>query len=197
MNHETLPIPRGHRRHPAPRSILRHHAQQPLRSKFRRREAQRPFLYSQDLVIENSTPVNLSATLQRIITRLIVISTDPKPENVKDVRIYLSKGGTAFNPVTGFSSADAGFVNTISLNTAVGEITKLRTTLFIAALEDNLDVTLETLDASGTVLNTRMVNAVPFKRNRATFLTGSIFSASGSASFQLETDFEKDYYLDF
>lgn len=44
------------------------------------------FLYSQDLVIENSTPVNLSATLSRIITRLIVISTDPKPENVKDVR---------------------------------------------------------------------------------------------------------------
>lgn len=44
------------------------------------------FLYSQDLVIENSTPVNISATLSRIITRLIVISTDPKPENVKDVR---------------------------------------------------------------------------------------------------------------
>ena len=44
------------------------------------------FLYTQDLAIENSTPVNLSATLQRIITRLIVISSDAKPGNVKDIR---------------------------------------------------------------------------------------------------------------
>lgn len=116
---------------------------------------------------------------------------------MKDIRISFSKGDTAFNPVSGFAAPDGGFVNTITPNTAVGDITKLRTTFFIADLEDNLDVTIETLDASGTVLNTRTVNTVPFRRNRATFLTGSIYSAFGSASFQLDTDFEKDYNMNF
>lgn len=133
----------------------------------------------------------------RHVTSLIIESTEQKPANVKDVRITLSKGGTVFSPVTRFSSANSGFVNTISLEAAAARVSKLRTTFFIAALEDNLDVTIETLDASGTVLNTRTVASVPFERNRATFLKGSLYSSTGSASFQVETTFEEDYHMEF
>ena len=41
--------------------------------------------------------------------------------------------------------------------------------------EENLDVKAEVLDASGNTLNTITVANVPFKRNRATFLTGACF----------------------
>lgn len=155
------------------------------------------FLYSQDLTIENSDPANLSATLSRIITRLIIESTDSKPANVKDVRITLSKGGTTFSPVTGFAANDAGFVNSISLAEAATGTSKLRTTFFIGAIEENLDVKAEVLDEDATVLNTINVPAVPFKRNRATFLKGSLYSVSSQASFAVETGFEGDIKLDF
>ena len=39
--------------------------------------------------------------------------------------------------------------------------------------------------------------AFPFKRNGATFLTGSLYSVSSQASFAVETGFEGDIKLDF
>ncbi|MBR1872813.1 MAG: FimB/Mfa2 family fimbrial subunit [Bacteroidales bacterium] len=147
------------------------------------------FLYTRDLTINSSDPKDLSATLSRIITRLDIISTDACPENLESVRITFAKGGEAFNPLTGLSTTDNGFAYTITGITPIaseGNIAKLRSNFFLFTDEESMDVTIETLDASGTVLNTRTVAAVPFKRNRNTTLTGSLFSTSGSATFSVE-----------
>ena len=149
------------------------------------------FLYTSDLTIERTEAVNLAATLSRIITRLDIISTDACPENLESVRITFAKGGESFNPLTGLSTTDNGFAYTISGVTPVaseGGIAKLRSNFFLFTDEESMDVTIETLNASGTVLNTRTVSAVPFQRNRTTTLTGSLFSTSGSGSFSVETD---------
>lgn len=149
------------------------------------------FLYTRDLTIENSAAVNLSATLNRIITRLDIISTDACPANLADTRITFAKGGEAFNPMTGLSTTDNGFAYTIAGITPVaseGGIAKLRSNFFLFTDEESMDVTIETLDAANNVLNTRTVSAVPFKRNRTTTLTGSLFSTSESATFSVETD---------
>ncbi len=66
-----------------------------------------------------------------------------------------------------------------------------------AAAEENIDVKAEILNANGIVLNTINVPAVPFKRNRATFLKGSLYSASPQASFAVETGFESELKIDF
>ena len=148
------------------------------------------FLDTRDLTIENSTAVNLSATLNRIITRLDIISTDACPENLESVRITFAKGGERFNPVSGLSTTDNGFAYTIAGITPVaseGNIAKLRSNFFLFTDEESMDVTIETLDAANNVLNTRTVSAVPFKRNRTTTLTGALFSTSGSATFSVET----------
>ena len=155
------------------------------------------FLYSRDVNITNSTPVNLSATLSRIITRLIVKASETMPENLHAVRISFSKGGVSFNPMSGNSATDTGFVNTIYTTSAPGSVLQLRTTFFIASASDNIDITIETLDADQNVLNRRTIAAVPFVRNRATFLTGSLFSTNSSASFSVETSYENDYYMNF
>ena len=48
------------------------------------------------------------------------------------------------------------------------------------------------------MLATRVVNNVPFKRNRITVLTGAIFTASASGlSFQLETSWLDDHIVNF
>ena len=63
--------------------------------------------------------------------------------------------------------------------------------------EENLDVKAEVLDASGNTLNTITVANVPFKRNRATSLSGACYSAFGSAGFQAETTFLPDCNFSF
>ena len=117
-----------------------------------------------------------------------VITNDSCPENLGDVRITFSKGGSAFNPVTGLSSTDSGFTYPITGIVPYGEnrIAKLRSNFFLTTDEETMDVTIQVLSASGTVLNTRTVTGVPFKRNRTTILTGSLFSTSSSASFSVE-----------
>ena len=73
-------------------------------------------------------------------------------------------------------------------------------TLLLAAscsVKENLDVKAEVLDEDATVVNTINVPAVPFKRNGATFLTGSLYSVSSQAPFAVETGFEGDIKLDF
>ena len=124
-------------------------------------------------------------------------STDGKPADVKDIRFTLSNGATVFNPVTGLAATNTSFINIITPATAVGAITKLRATFFITAEEESLDIKAEVLDASGNILNTITAANVPFKRNRATFLTGECYSASESASFQAETTFLSDLKLTF
>ena len=48
---------------------------------------------------------------------------------------------------------------------------------------------IETLDAQGNALYTNTVTNVPFKRNRLTRLTGSVYTNSSvGSSFQLNTD---------
>ena len=52
-----------------------------------------------------------------------------------------------------------------------------------------VNVTIETLDADGTVLFSKTVNNVPLRRNRVTTLTGAMFTNTGIAgAFQVNTD---------
>ena len=47
--------------------------------------------------------------------------------------------------------------------------------------------TIEVLDADDEVLYTKVVEDVPFKRNRMTKLTGALFNTTATTAFQLET----------
>jgi hypothetical protein len=64
--------------------------------------------------------------------------------------------------------------------------------------EEKMTITIEALDNDDNVLGTKVVNNVPFKRNRVTKLTGAVFTAGTSgAGFKLETDWLSDYNMDF
>ena len=60
--------------------------------------------------------------------------------------------------------------------------------LFLTTDEQNVDLTIETLDSNGAVLFSKTVNNVPFKRNRVTILTGAMYTNDAvSGTFKLET----------
>lgn len=156
------------------------------------------FAKTQTVNIAGSNAVDISATLDRIISCLIVTSTDGKAADVASVRMTLSAGGMSFNPTTGLATSNTGFANTVSNTVAAGATSTTSTFLFLASDEQTMNVTIETLDADGNTLFSKTVNNVSFKRNRITRLTGAMYTNSGvTGSFQISNDWLSDSNVNF
>lgn len=146
------------------------------------------FAKTQPVVVSSTAAMDLGTiTLNRVISRLGIVSTDKRPANAAKIRTMFGGGSKRFNPTTGLAADDAGFV-TVSLPKAVvGESIGISNSLFLASDEEKMDVTIEVLDANDEVLYTKVVEDVPLKRNRMTKLTGALFNATATSAFQLET----------
>ena len=156
------------------------------------------FIATQDVNITSTSAMNLSATLNRIVTRLGLASTDNRPANVTKIRMTFSAGGKSFNPTTGLAIGNDGLTNTVEPTSAVGAATSVASQLFLASDEQTMNVTIETLDAGDNVVFSKTVNDVPFKRTRMTVLTGALYSASATVgSFQVNSDWLGDYNMNF
>lgn len=152
------------------------------------------FATTQAVNINSTNSVNLSATLNRIIAKLQVVSTDGRAANATNVRMSFAAGGKSFNPTTGLATIDTGFVNTVGISASAGSTSSAISYLFLATDEQTMDVTIETLDEDGAVLFSKTVDSVPFKRNRVTKLTGAMYTNSSvSGGFQIETAWEDQY----
>lgn len=158
------------------------------------------FAATQVVNVTSNSALNLSATLNRIVSQLKVISSDNRTANVEKVRMTFAAGGKRFSPTSGLATVNTGFSNTVGISSAVGERSGSISYLFLASDELDIDVTIETLDADGNTVFSTVVHDVPFKRNRITKLTGAIYDVSASAtagSFQVETGWLSDYNANF
>lgn len=158
------------------------------------------FVNTQTVTVSSSAAVSVSATLERVVTALVVQSTDTRPAEVTHMRLTYSGGGKGFNPTTGLATSDAGFVNLIDYTGEAGVTTASGGLLFLAADEETMDVTIETLDAAdGNVLFSKTVTDVPLKRNRQTTLTGAIYSNArvNANSFEVNKDWIDSQNISF
>ena len=70
--------------------------------------------------------------------------------------------------------------------------------LFLNTDEQDIDVTIETLDADGNTLFSKTIENVPFKRNRVTKLTGAMYTNEAlSGTFQIETAWLDEHNANF
>lgn len=146
------------------------------------------FAATQAVNITNTGSVELTATLNRIISCLQVISTDGKTANINKVRMTFSAGGKGFSPTTGLATVNIGSVSTVGVSAAEGATSTSTGFVFLATDEQTMNVTIETLDSEGNPIYTKTVENVPLKRNRKTKLTGAIYGASAAAgSFEVNT----------
>jgi hypothetical protein len=160
--------------------------------------ARETFVATQAVSITNTDALELNATLNRVVAKLKVLSTDGRTANTNSVRITTSGGSKAFNPSTGLATSNTGFSNTVNItSTAVGSVAGPVSYLFLATDEQTVNVTIDVLDENNQTISHKEVNNVPLQRNRMTKLVGSIFTASGDGSFQVETDWLDDYNMDF
>lgn len=155
------------------------------------------FAVTQAVNISSTEEVNLSATLSRVVTKLQVISSDGRAANASKLRVTLSGGSKSFNPTTGLSTDNNGFINTVNISAAEGAASTSTTFLFLNSDEQNVDVVLDVLNASGESISHKVVNNVPLKRNRATILTGSLYNASAGSDFTVNTEWLTSYNMNF
>lgn len=148
------------------------------------------FATTQAVNITNANAVELSATLDRIVTKLQVVSTDGKTANVSKVRMTFASGSRSFDPTTGLAPSNTGSVSTVGVSATVGTTSTSIGYVFLATDEQTMNVTIETLDADGNTVFSTVVSNVPFKRNRVTRLTGAMYDVNASATasgFQVNT----------
>jgi hypothetical protein len=159
------------------------------------------FVNTQTVTVSSTAAVSVSATLDRVVTALAVLSTDNRPEGVTHMRLTYSGGGKGFNPTTGLATSNDGFVNLMDYPTSnVNTTTAMGGFLFLATDEQTMDVTIETLDAAdGNVLFSKTVTGVPLKRNRQTTLTGAIYSNARveANSFEISGDWISSHSINF
>ena len=151
------------------------------------------FSATQTVNITSSNPVEVSATLQRIVARLQLISSDNKIEDAKNIRMTFAAGGKSFNPTTGLATADTGFSNTVTISSSTGMTSNSASYLFLGSDEQTMDVTIETLDGEGNTIRSKVLSDVPFKRNRITKLTGLLYTTGISSSFLIDTDWLEEF----
>ncbi len=151
---------------------------------------------TQTVNITTTAAVNLTATLKRVVAKLQVISTDNCSANADNVRVTFSAGGQSFNPSTGLAIANDGFENTVPISDKSGT-SKTISYLFLATDEQKINITIDVLDSEGNSISHKEVTNVLFKRNSATKLTGSLYTASGTASFKFEKEWLEDINVPF
>ena len=155
------------------------------------------FAATQAVNISTTEDVNLSATLNRIVSKLQVISSDGKAANASKLRVTLSGGSKSFNPTTGLATDNNGFINTVNISAAEGATSTSTTFLFLNSDEQNVNVVLDVLNASEESISHKVVNNVPLKRNRVTILTGSLYNATAGSDFTVNTEWLTSYNMYF
>lgn len=116
----------------------------PTEASFNTR-ARETFAYTQPVTISNTSAVDISATLNRIVSMLTVKSSDGKTADVSNVRMTFSAGGKDFNPTTGLAITTTGLTNTVGNSASVGSTSTSSTMFFLNSDEQDIDVTIETL----------------------------------------------------
>lgn len=150
------------------------------------------FVAAQAVNVTSTNPLSLSAELSRVVSKLIVNSTDPRISGVDSVRMTFSAGAKGVNPQTGLASSSNGLSNTVAISTAVGNTSSSASYLFLNADQQSMTVTVKTLRTNGTVYSTRTVENVPLQRNKVTALTGPLYTNASGASFTLSTSWIGD-----
>ena len=152
------------------------------------------FLALQTVNISNASHGTINVELSRISTQLRFVTTDTVPSGVNTVRITLSGGGKDLNPSTGLANTNTGIVSNVTgFPGRVGQRPQIYCNTLLCADEQTMDVVVEVLDANGQVLIAHNLTDVPFKRNRRTVLTGTLYHHTPGTGITVNTDWLTDY----
>lgn len=152
----------------------------PTEAAFDNDRVRETFAATQSVTVTSTTPVDLSVTLNRIMAKLNIVSTDGRSASVTKIRTTYAAGGQSFNPSTGLATVNTGFSVDNNISQAVGNAINIANYVFLASDEQDINITIQALNEDDDVLFTKVIADVPFKRNRVTKLSGAIFTTEPS-----------------
>lgn len=161
----------------------------PTEAVFTSERPREMFCLTKDVTVTKTSPLDLTVTLDRINSWLYIESTDGRSAIATKIRTTFAKGDKGFNPTTGFALSDKGFTQINNPSAKTGDPIKVGIYPFLYSDEETMDVTIEAMDDNNTVLFTKTITNVAFKRGYKTTIKGPIFTAGASSvGFNLNPD---------
>ncbi len=154
------------------------------------------FCHTQSVLVKARETVDLDVTMDRVCSKVKLVSTDDVASALAKLRVTFSAGGMTFNPTTGLALDNAGF--TVEATGITSTRISLSTYLFLTTDEQNVNVTIKAFDASDNEILSKVISNVPLQRNRVTKLSGNMFTANTSGfTFQINSDWLEETTIDF
>ena len=150
------------------------------------------FVVSQTVNVTSTNAMTINAAMDRVVSKVIVRSTDNRPSDVDSIRVTFSAGGKGVNPQTGLATTNTGLINTIAPTTAVGAPVSTINYLFLGTDQQSMNITVDALKADGTAVYHKVADAVPLQRNKVTVLRGQMFTAGANGGFTVNTSWIGD-----
>ena len=142
--------------------------------------------------VTSGSTANRSVTLDRVATKLGITIADAIPAGTASVEITPATWYYGIDYLTGAQTS-----GTRTINIPESRIGKTGTNLNIfglsGATEWTTDVTVTARDGEDNILGTATISGAPFKANRATTYSGSLFSAGGGFAMTLTDSWDDDY----
>ena len=146
--------------------------------------------------VTSGSTANRSVTLDRVATKLGITIADAIPTGTAYVEITPATWYYGIDYLTGEATA-AQTAGTRTINIPESRIGKTGTNLNIfglsGATEWTTDVTVTARDGDDNILGTATITGAPFKANRATTYSGSLFSAGGGFAMTLTDSWDDDH----
>ena len=161
----------------------------PTQAAYTSERARETFCCAQNITVSSTEPVDINPVMNRVMARFQLVSTDLMPSSAATIRTIYGAGSKSFDPTTGLATDDDGFTVTNTAHANTAGVLDVFSIVFLAANEATMPVTVEVLDANQSVLISKTLPAVHFKRNQITKATGAMFTpGSSSFTFLLDTD---------
>lgn len=148
-----------------------------------------------DYVVEvvNTSNGNRAVTLDRVATKLKLTVMDDVPDGCTSVTVTPEKWFYGLDYMAGTAVSQQRKDRDVSVPASyIGTAGQLAVSIFGLSGADEwiTNVTVTAKNADGGVLGTASIVGAPFKRNRATEYSGSLFGSAGSMDVSLNVDWE-------
>ena len=145
-----------------------------------------------EVTVVSTSNGNRAVTLDRVVTKLKVTATDEVPTGTATVEVTPTTWYYGMNYRTGeataASSSQARVVTVPASYIGTSGILTVSIFGFSGSTEWTTDVDVRAKDGNSVVIGQGTISDAPFKRNRATEYSGSLFGTSGNATVSVNDE---------
>lgn len=152
------------------------------------------------VTVGDGSSSNVAVTLDRVATKLCVTVTDEVPEGTASIVITPSAWWYGLDYTTGAAIETHNNERSINVpGSYIGTSGELKVNVFGISDADEwvTDVTIAAKNADGDALGSVALDDVPFKRNRVTEASGSLFSGSRTFSVTLNDQWLNSHVIEW